>query len=466
MSRSATQSICAICRSSHRLTPSSSRLTLTPTLYRSLTTTPPLAKRPAPSKRRSHDAPSSFGWNPKKARAPPRLSSNDYGITAPPSELAIVKALLRRIPEWADSARTTEKLAAYGITDKVLAESMGMWRKGVEDSFGGAQSAEAASKALEAGGWDIARLRDGLQSEQWVAVIEGSILRNFLESIISHPTPSISSATITHLQAILSLTDLTQLPFTSHLPARSLSRHFHLHVGPTNSGKTYSALKALALAGTGAYAGPLRLLAHEVWERLNLGTVGGLDGVGRACNLITGEERRIVDEDSGLISCTVEMLPTTTISGDSFDVVVIDEIQMMGDTQRGGSWTNAVLSVRAKEVHLCGDDTTVELLSKLIPTLGDQMTIHRYERLTPLEVSEESLDGDYKNVQPGDCIVTFSRTSIFAVKKMVEGVAGRKCAVVYGALPPETRAEQAREFNEGRAEVLVASDAVGMGLNL
>jgi ATP-dependent RNA helicase SUPV3L1/SUV3 len=139
---------------------------------------------------------------------------------------------------------------------------------------------------------------------------------------------------------------------------------------------------------------------------------------------------------------------------------------MMGDSHRGGSWTTAVLGLKAKEIHLCGDETTMDLLRSLVEPLGDQLTVHRYNRLTPLVVADKSLNGEYAAVQPGDCIVTFSRTNIFAVKKAVEQTAGRKCAVVYGALPPETRAEQAREFNEGRAEVLVASDAVGMGLNL
>jgi len=250
-----------------------------------------------------------------------------------------------------------------------------------------------------------------------------------------------------------------------------MSRHFHLHIGPTNSGKTYNALKALSKAERGAYAGPLRLLAHEVWERLNLGTVGDLNGKGRQCNLLTGEERRIVDPEAGLVSCTVEMLPLFGAGGDQagFDVVVIDEIQMLGDEQRGGAWTTAVLGLMAKEVHLCGDETTVELLQRLIGTLGgDTVTVHRYDRLTPLTVADESLNSNFNNVQAGDCIVTFSRTNIFAVKKLVEAQAGKKCAVVYGALPPETRAEQARDFNDeyGRAEVLVASDAVGMGLNL
>jgi ATP-dependent RNA helicase SUPV3L1/SUV3 len=240
-------------------------------------------------------------------------------------------------------------------------------------------------------------------------------------------------------------------------------------MGPTNSGKTYNALKALSRAGTGVYAGPLRLLAHEVWERLNLGTVGELDGKGRACNLLTGEERRIVDTEAGLVACTVEMLPLAGVGGESWDTVVIDEIQMMGDSQRGGAWTNAIMGVNAKEIHLCGDETTAALLQSMIDSFkGDTLTIHRYDRLTPLSVSDKSLNSDWNKVQPGDCVVTFSRSNVFSVKKAIEGTLGKRCAVVYGALPPETRAEQAREFNEeaGRAEILVASDAVGMGLNL
>ncbi|RYF48508.1 MAG: hypothetical protein EOO38_09955, partial [Cytophagaceae bacterium] len=98
-----------------------------------------------------------------------------------------------------------------------------------------------------------------------------------------------------------------------------------------------------------------------------------------------------------------------------FDVVVIDEIQMLGDAQRGGSWTAAVLGVQAKEIHLCGDETTVQLLQSLLEPMGDKVTVHNYDRLTPLTVANESLEGDYSNIQPGDCVVTFSRSNIFAV---------------------------------------------------
>ncbi|KAK4686122.1 ATP-dependent RNA helicase SUPV3L1/SUV3, partial [Tremellales sp. Uapishka_1] len=354
-----------------------------------------------------------------------------------------------RIDEWSKSKRTTERLVAYGFTPKLIDGSVARWVDSIKHQL---ENDELASA------WDYDSLLSASLDENLIPALESTFLRSFLAS------PFVPASLRPHISAILATTDLSRLPFEQ--PARALSRNFHLHIGPTNSGKTYNALKSLSRANRGAYAGPLRLLAHEVWERMNLGSVGDLNGQGRQCNLLTGEERRIVDPEAGLLSCTVEMLPC--IQKEPFDVVVIDEIQMLGDTQRGGSWTAAVLNVMAKEVHLCGDETTVDLLTDLIARLGDTLTIHRYERLTPLEVAETSLESDFNNVEPGDCIVTFSRTNIFSVKKLVEAKAGKKCAVVYGALPPETRAEQAKDFNDenGRAEVLVASDAVGMGLNL
>jgi ATP-dependent RNA helicase SUPV3L1/SUV3 len=323
---------------------------------------------------------------------------------------------------------------------------------------------------LSRGGWDTKGLIQAFEGDGsgFPKTLEGNMLRHFLTFASQHPD-HLPDNLRTHLSSILDVTDLSKLAFQGeNSTARQIRRHFHLHMGPTNSGKTYSALKALGKADTGAYAGPLRLLAHEVWERMNLGTVGGLDGVGKDCNLLTGEERRIVSPDAGLLSCTVEMVPLSPPGGGLYDVVVIDEIQMMADPQRGGAWTKAVLGMRAKEIHLCGDETTRALLETLLPSLGDEVTVHKYDRLAPLSVAEESLEGQWDRVEDGDCIVTFSRNNIFSVKKMVEEQAGKKCAVVYGALPPETRAEQARSFNEedGLAKVLVASDAIGMGLNL
>ena len=262
------------------------------------------------------------------------------------------------------------------------------------------------------------------------------------------------------LDLIRSITDL-RVPALAFANARSLTRQIHLHVGPTNSGKTHGALVTLSRARTGMYAGPLRLLAHEVWERMNQGTISpGIPP--RACNLRTGEEVRTVDEYAGLVSCTVEMADVTR----PYDVAVIDEIQMIADPQRGFAWTHAVLGLPAKELHLCGEASTVPLIQHLAKLCGDDLHVHNYERLTPLHVAPHSLYGDLGKVQRGDCIVAFKRSTIFRLKEQIEARTGLQCALAYGALPPETKSEQAKLFNAGKLDVMVASDAIGMGLNL
>lgn len=244
---------------------------------------------------------------------------------------------------------------------------------------------------------------------------------------------------------------------------QGLKRRFILHVGPTNSGKTHAALVALAQARRGVYAGPLRLLAHEIYSRFRSGSAPGLDGVPRECNLLTGEERRSAGPHVGLTSCTVEMVSLT----DEYDVAVLDEIQMIASTDRGGGWTNAVLGLRAKEIHCCGEASAVELVQRLAVQLGDDVEVRRYERLSPLEVSPRALGGDLTQLERGDCVVTFSRSNIFALKREIEATTGLRVAVAYGALPPDVREEQARGFNEQLDyDVMVATDAIGMGLNL
>ena len=243
---------------------------------------------------------------------------------------------------------------------------------------------------------------------------------------------------------------------------RSMHRVVHLHVGPTNSGKTYHALQRLEQAERGVYAGPLRLLAHEVYTRMT--------AKGKSCALITGEERRVPEIEAGadqiqqMTSCTVEMMPLNSI----LDVAVIDEIQMIGDAERGWAWTQALLGVRAKEVHLCGEERTVPLIKELCASVGEKLVIHNYQRLSPLKVADESLNGRIEDLRKGDCIVSFSVMGIHALRRQIERATGRKVATVYGSLPPETRAQQARLFNDpdNDYDFLVASDAVGMGLNL
>ena len=240
---------------------------------------------------------------------------------------------------------------------------------------------------------------------------------------------------------------------------RGFQREFHVHVGPTNSGKTYHALKRLEEAQRGVYAGPLRLLAHEVYMRLN--------ARGKPCNLVTGDERKTHADsknDNVMMSCTVEMVPLDEV----FDVAVIDEIQMIGSEDRGWAWTSALLGVMAREVHLCGEERAVPIIEELAAACGETVKIHRYERLSPLEVMPRSLEGNLSQLQKGDCLVGFSIVVLHSLRQYVERVTKKKCAIIYGTLPPETRAQQAKLFNDpdNEYDYLIASNAVGMGLNL
>lgn len=238
---------------------------------------------------------------------------------------------------------------------------------------------------------------------------------------------------------------------------RELQRIIHLHVGPTNSGKTYNALKRLEQAKHGIYAGPLRLLAHEVYTKLN--------AKGIPCHLITGDEKVLIEgEVARMISCTVEMVPINK----DVDVAVIDEIQMIGDKSRGWAWTQAFLGVKARELHLCGEARTVPLIRELAMLTGEKLEIHHYERLSPLEMMSSSLKGKLKDIEKGDCIVVFSKTGIHQMKIAIEKQTRKRVAIIYGDLPPETRAQQARLFNDpdNDYDFLVATDAIGMGLNL
>lgn len=301
------------------------------------------------------------------------------------------------------------------------------------------------------------------------------------------------------LDTIARLHRIADLSYPADLfpKARAIKRKFIMHVGPTNSGKTHMALRALAASTSGLYAGPLRLLAHEIWERLNKGqivplgmepepgsepdTTTNMDVANetgsrptvrkeghtkyvRQCNLRTGEEFRIVADNAPLMSSTVEMASFDK----PLDVAVVDEIQMIADPERGSAWTNAVLGLPVREIHLCGEETAVPIIRDILKDTGDELVVNRYERLTPLEVQESSLGGELSQIQKGDCVVVFSRDGIFAVKAKIEERTGLRCAVAYGRLPPEIRSEQAALFNDPRSgyDVIVASDAVGMGLNL
>ncbi|KAJ8768473.1 hypothetical protein K2173_021626 [Erythroxylum novogranatense] len=251
----------------------------------------------------------------------------------------------------------------------------------------------------------------------------------------------------------IDFTDLT-CPHTWYPNARRKNRKVILHVGPTNSGKTYQALKRLESSPSGIYCGPLRLLAWEVAKRLNKAKV--------PCDLITGQERDEVDGAKHK-SVTVEMADVTF----DYSCAVVDEIQMLGCKTRGFSFTRALLGISANELHLCGDPAAVPLIEEILKVTSDDVEVRHYNRLSPLIPLKKPL-GSFHNIHKGDCIVTFSRQKIYKLKKEIENGGKHLCSVVYGSLPPETRTRQATMFNDSSSEfdVLVASDAIGMGLNL
>ncbi|RKP34195.1 P-loop containing nucleoside triphosphate hydrolase protein [Dimargaris cristalligena] len=245
-------------------------------------------------------------------------------------------------------------------------------------------------------------------------------------------------------------------PLEWYPQARRISRKIIMHVGPTNSGKTHHALKRLESARRGIYCGPLRLLAFEIYERMNHQGIG--------CNLITGEDRRLAEKDVPLLSATIEMADFNA----QYDVAVLDEIQMIGDTFRGHAWTDALLGLRAREVHLCGEPSAVPLVKRMMEEVGDEVEVIEYQRLSRMELATDSLQGDLTRLRRGDCLIAFSRKGIYQLKEYIEANTEHKCSVIYGSLPPETRAQQARLFNDPESPntVLVASDAIGMGINL
>ncbi|XP_069699470.1 ATP-dependent RNA helicase SUV3 homolog, mitochondrial isoform X2 [Periplaneta americana] len=186
---------------------------------------------------------------------------------------------------------------------------------------------------------------------------------------------------------------------------------------------------------------------------------------GTPCDLVTGEERKYAQangEPSSHVSCTVEMTSINT----PYEVAIIDEIQMMRDSTRGWAWTRALLGLVAEEIHLCGEEGAVELVQALMTTTGEDVEVRKYKRLTDLEVEDSAL-GSLDAVQPGDCIVCFSKNDIYSVSRGIEAK-GREVAVIYGGLPPGTKLAQAQMFNDpdNSCKVLVATDAIGMGLNL
>lgn len=221
-----------------------------------------------------------------------------------------------------------------------------------------------------------------------------------------------------------------------------------LHIGDTNTGKTHHALEQLKQAESGLYLAPLRLLALEVYDKLNN------DGV--PCILKTGEEEKTVP-DAKHYSCTVEMFHEKEF----YDVIVIDEAQMIADRDRGFSWYKAITKANAREVHIVGSRNLREMVLQL---LGDApVEIKEYIREIPLQVEKKLFR--LEQTKKGDAIVCFSRKRVLETASRLQNE-GHTVSMIYGSMPPETRKKEMQRFISGETSVVVATDAIGMGLNL
>lgn len=238
--------------------------------------------------------------------------------------------------------------------------------------------------------------------------------------------------------------------FPSWMRDEELEQVAYLHVGPTNSGKTHDALVELANAGSGWYLAPLRLLARENFERLNR--------MGVYCSLLTGEERIDVP-GSTFTAATVEMFNPNR----SGNCVVVDEAHMIADDQRGWAWTQALVKSEAPQLHIISAPHGLNLLTRIFDNMGVEIQTMYHERLVPLEVAPEAWP--LKKLPQRTILIAFTRRDVLRLKYTLQQY-GRSVSVVYGALPPEVRLKQADRFAKGEVEICVATDAVGMGLNL
>ena len=232
--------------------------------------------------------------------------------------------------------------------------------------------------------------------------------------------------------------------------ARHLQRTVTLYVGPPNSGKTHAAFERLAQAFDGAYLAPLRLLALEGRDRLV--------ARGVPTSLLTGEEN-VPADGARVVSSTIEMVGTNK----PIDVAVIDEAQMIFDPSRGWAWTQAIVAVPANEVIIICSAYAVPAIENLLGLCGERCTVKHFERKQHVQLLTAPVPTDQLGL--GDAVVAFSRRDVLTLRDQI-AAGGHPVSVIYGALPPEVRRREAERFASGESHILVATDAIGMGLNL
>ncbi|WP_342380519.1 helicase-related protein [Myxococcus stipitatus] len=219
-------------------------------------------------------------------------------------------------------------------------------------------------------------------------------------------------------------------------------------LGPTNTGKTHRAIERMLEHDTGMMGLPLRLLAREVYDRVTARV-----GEGRVA-LMTGEEKRLPPRPDYWI-CTVEAMPLDR----AVDFLAVDEIQLASHRERGHVFTDRLLHARGrKETWFLGADTMRPMVQSLIP----HASLKRANRLSQLRYTGRK---SLKSLPPRSAVVAFSADRVYELAESLRRLRGG-VAVVLGALSPRTRNAQVAMYQAGEVQYLVATDAIGMGLNL
>jgi ATP-dependent RNA helicase SUPV3L1/SUV3 len=233
------------------------------------------------------------------------------------------------------------------------------------------------------------------------------------------------------------------------VPARPSADHrVKAVLGPTNTGKTHLAIERVCAHSSGAIGFPLRLLAREVYDR-----VCAIKGENRVA-LITGEER-IEPKDARYLLCTVEAMPMDR----DMAFVAIDEAQLAADRERGHVFTDRMLNARGREETMILGSATLEPMIKALVPEAEIVSRPRFSTLSHIGATKLS------RVPPRSAIVAFSAEQVYAIAEMLRRFRGG-AAVVMGALSPQTRNAQVALYQSGEVDYLVATDAIGMGLNL
>ncbi len=219
-------------------------------------------------------------------------------------------------------------------------------------------------------------------------------------------------------------------------------------LGPTNTGKTWRAIRRMLGHRTGMIGLPLRLLAREVYDRVSAEV--GEEQVA----LVTGEEKRVPARPRYWV-CTTESMPLDR----PVDFLAIDEVQLIGHRERGHTFTDRVLRARGfRETWLLGSDTAEPLLRSMVPTVEverlDRLSRLRWAGVRPLE-----------RLPPRSALIAFSADEVYRLADALRRRHGG-AAVVMGALSPRTRNAQVALYQSGEVPWLVATDAIGMGLNM